>query len=279
MIEWLEVTWDFVHCARSRKRALAAIGAIVGLMVLGACIPAPMHGPRVINGWNGGVSLTTTAGPAPRAAGDVAPAFVPSPFDVRLAYGFTDDNPWHPALLVGAQATPLLLLSNPQPDLYVQVPRRLLLGLSGGAGVSHQFVLEPHGTLLYSQLGFVTSNHTGVYGIGGYLHQTGRDSVRRYALVSGRLPDDASIGTIAVQVRLPSRREGTLRTPGRVQQTLHLFVTRVVGHQQYVPCTAPCTRAQWRPSVTLIGAMLESFQWRADDDLSPAPLNTRRRAP
>jgi len=278
MIEWLDVTWEFVRFARSRKRALAANRAIVALIVLGACMPVPLHGPRVIDGWQGGTSLATTASAVPRAPGDVRPAFLPSPFDVRFAYGFTDDNPWHPALLLGAQATPLLLLSHPQTDVYVQVPRKLLLGLSGGAGVS-TFLLAPSGTLFYSQLGFVSANHTGVYGMGGYLHQPGRDSVFRPAIVSATLPNDASVGTIATQIRLPSRGTNGLGGPGRVQQTLHLFVTRVFGHQQYVPCSAPCTRAQWKPSVTLIGAMLEGFHWRSDDDLSPTPLNTRRRAP
>lgn len=278
MLGWLEVTRDFVQCARSRKRALAAHGAIGALMVLGACMPVPLHGPRVIDGWQGGTSLTTTASAVPRAPDGVRPAFIPSPFDVRFAYGFTDDNPWHPALLLGAQATPLLLLSHPQTDVYVQVPRKLLLGLSGGAGVS-TFLNAPSGTLFYSQLGFVSSNHTGLYAMGGYLHQPGRDSVFRPAIVSATLPNDASVGTVAAQIRLPSRGTIGLGGPGRVQQTLHLFVTRVFGHAQYVPCTAPCRSEQWRPTVTIIGAMLEGFHWRRDDDLSATTLNTRRRAP
>jgi hypothetical protein len=151
------------------------------------------------------------------------------------------------------------------------VPRRLLLGLDAGGGVIHQFADIPGGTLVYSQLGYVNANHTGVYAMAGYLRQRG-DLVP----IVGLQPNDASVGTIAAQIRLQPRRVNNWRVQGRVQQTLHVFITGIGGHQREIACQAPCTPTKWKPGVIfIVGAMLESFGWKADED-PPASPRLRR---
>jgi hypothetical protein len=268
MTEWPELARVQRRCAPGR--GFAAAGTSAALIFLGACMPAPLHGPRVVDGWHGGASLAVPAGPPPRAPGAVTSrdAFVQSPSDLRLAYGFTDENPWHPALLVGAQATPFFLFTNLQADAYLQVPRRLLLGLDAGGGVIHQFANIPGGTIMYSQLGYVNANHTGAYAMAGYLRQRG-DLVP----IVGLRPNDASVGSIAAQIRLHPRRVNNLRAQGWAQQTLHVFITGVSGHQREISCEAPpCTPTKWRPGVRfIVGAMLENFDWKADNDPPASP--------
>jgi len=108
-----------------------------------------------------------------------------------------------------------------EADAYIQLPRRLLLGLDGGVGVSALWP-SPAGTVPtpYAELGRVRSDR-GPYAIVAYIHQTvdtnrvfGPGAIRR---------DDGLATTLAYQFS-----DGVIRA--------RPFATLVFGHRFIKEC-------------------------------------------
>ena len=127
---------------------------------------------------------------------------------MNVAYGWADGDDGA-ALRLGTAI--MLIPARFDPDVYVQVPRRALLGLDGGVGVAATTLLGPS-VLPYAQLGSI-HDATGFYVTGGYLHQSIASDSTATRLV---LRDDGWLATLAYQ-----HAHGT--------RVSHYFVTGVFG--------------------------------------------------
>lgn len=209
----------------------------LGALLLGtttACVPAVVHGPRVDPGPSVGISAAVTTSP-PR---DYSNPYSLGPFGVDVGYGLSGDG-WSPALRVGAQLN--LLPPRFDPDAYVQLPSKMLLGMDGGIGIVGATIGEPTSRMPYAQLGAVGADRAGFYVMQGYLRE---DPERHPA--TALIGDDAWVTTIAYQ-------------RARDPVVWRLFATGVFGRPLGAVCSGglgDCRRFR-RPQAFFLGGAWE----------------------
>ena len=129
-------------------------------------MPAVMHSPRIEGGFTAGAAASLTVGPR-RTRGDeggVPYAFGPVGFNV--GYGWTSDPSGGFGARLGLHV-PVPLVVAAQPDFYVQLPRRAVLGLDAGVGVA--LVPVASTVLPYAQLGALDAGGSGFYATYGFM--------------------------------------------------------------------------------------------------------------
>lgn len=141
---------------RVSQRLTFLVSALVGQ----ACMPAVMHGPRIEPGPAMAMTVSYTAGPEYENGDDGPSRFAYGPVGVNIGYGWTSARVEGLGVGIGAHV-PVPLIPLIQPDVYVQLPKRALLGLDGGVGFTS--VRVDRSLIPYAQLGILAANNTGVY--------------------------------------------------------------------------------------------------------------------
>ena len=124
-----------------------------------------LHGPRIEGGLTTGVAVSYTAGPKRTRGdwGDIAYAY--GPVGLNAGYGWTSERIEGLGVRLGVNVPLLVPLT--QPDLYVQLPRRALLGMDGGVGVTS---IPGIGVVMpYAQLGALSAGGSGIYATYGFI--------------------------------------------------------------------------------------------------------------
>ena len=185
---------------------------LTSLALCAACVPAVTHGPRVQAGFSGGVTASLTGGPR-YPSGDGGPEpFLRGPVGVNAGYGWRSDRGLWPAVRAGVHV-PVPFAGALQPDLYLQLPSRLIGGLDAGGGVSWVAGEMGRISMPYAQLGHIGDDGTGWYTTQGFYR-----NVRNVSQpVRPVYRSDAWVPTIAYQW-----------TTGR-RTTSHLFLTGLFG--------------------------------------------------
>jgi len=168
------------------------------------------------------------------------PPFVFPPSSDGLAYGWRDTS-LDMGLRIGAGVSVFIAV---EADVYLQLPRRLLLGLDGGVGVSALWP-SPAGTvpMPYAELGRIRSER-GPYAIIAYIHQ--RVDTNRVFGVGAIRRDDGLATTFAYQFS-----DGVMRA--------RPFATAVFGHRYIKQCMgrfSDCSSLA-RPRALFVGLSLE----------------------
>jgi hypothetical protein len=193
-----------------RRSCVGVLAVIAGQ----ACMPAIMHSPRIDGGLTTGLAASYTAGPR-RTRGDMGRiVYAHGPVGLNLGYGWTSERSEGFGARLGIHV-PVPLVLAAQPDLYVQLPRRAVLGLDGGLGI----VSVPVQTTVmpYAQLGALDASGSGFYATYGFL--IGPDPSD--ANYSGRY-GGADVPGIAFQ-----------RVNGRT--TTRLFVMAIIARDRQCP--------------------------------------------
>lgn len=146
------------------------LGPALALLFGQACIPAVMHGPRIDRGFTTGLAASYTAGPRKTRYDNGGMAYAYGPVGVNAGYGWTSESTDGLGVLLGLHV-PVPLVVAAQPDVYVQLPKRAVLGLDAGVGV----ILVPiNETMMpYAQLGALRANGSGVYATYGFFDWPG----------------------------------------------------------------------------------------------------------
>lgn len=147
--------------AASQRLAL-----VVSALATQACMPAVIHSPRIDPGPSMGVTASYAAGPEYENGDDGPSRFAYGPVGVNFGYGWTSARIEGLGASIGAHV-PLPLVVLIQPDVYVKLPKRALLGLDGGVGLTS--VRIDRSVIPYAQLGMLAANSTGVYATYGLL--------------------------------------------------------------------------------------------------------------
>lgn len=198
------------------------LGPALALLFGQACIPAVMHGPRIDRGFTTGLAASYTAGPRKTRYDNGGMAYAYGPVGVNAGYGWTSESTDGLGVLLGLHV-PVPLVVAAQPDVYVQLPKRAVLGLDAGVGV----ILVPiNETMMpYAQLGALRANGSGVYATYGFLIGPDPSNVN----YSGR-DAGADVPGIAFQ-----------RVNG--QTTTRFFVTAIIARERSCPeGVASCRR-------------------------------------
>jgi hypothetical protein len=185
---------------------------MAALVLVTGCVPVIAHGPRVQAGPSFGASASLTAGPV-YPNGDDPTKFLYGPFGLNAGYGWASDSTDGAAVRVGLHV-PVPFVIAAQPDVYFQVPRRLVGGMDAGLGLSTSFYDIEHVGMPYVQLGHINDNGSGWYTTQGYYTTQGFDTDRR----PGSVVDRAWVSTVAYQL-------------GAEYTTTHLFVTGAFGRE------------------------------------------------
>jgi hypothetical protein len=129
-------------------------------------MPAVMHSPRIDGGLTTGVAASLTAGPR-RTRGDMGGApYAYGPVGLNLGYGWTSDRSEGFGARLGIHV-PVPLVVAAQPDFYVQLPRRAVLGLDAGVGMTG---IPANTTAMpYAQLGALDAGGSGFYATYGFI--------------------------------------------------------------------------------------------------------------
>jgi len=128
-------------------------------------MPAVMHSPRVDGGLTTGVAASLTAGPR-RTRGDMGgAAYAYGPVGLNLGYGWTSDDSEGFGARLGIHVPVLVVAA--QPDFYVQLPRRAVLGLDAGVGMTGVPAMET--VMPYAQLGALDASGSGFYATYGFM--------------------------------------------------------------------------------------------------------------
>ena len=88
------------------------------------------------------------------------------PVGVNLGYGWTSDDGEGPGARLGIHV-PVPFVVAAQADFYVQLPRRAVLGLDGGVGVTGVPVMTT--VMPYAQLGALDATGSGFYATYGFM--------------------------------------------------------------------------------------------------------------
>src|SRR5687767_7889574 len=121
-------------------------------------MPAIMHSPRIDSGLSGGVAASLTAGPRPTRGDWGGMAYAYGPVGMNVGYGWTSDDGEGLGARLGLHV-PVPLVVAAQPDFYVQLPKRAVLGLDAGVGMAW----VPALTIVtpYAQLGALDASGSG----------------------------------------------------------------------------------------------------------------------
>lgn len=124
-----------------------------------------MHSPRIDGGLTTGAAASLTAGPR-RTRGDMGGiAYAYGPVGLNLGYGWTSDRIEGFGARLGIHVPVLVVAA--QPDFYVQLPRRAVLGLDAGVGITGVPAMET--VLPYAQLGALDASGSGFYATYGFM--------------------------------------------------------------------------------------------------------------
>lgn len=206
----------------ARRIARVIVHPALALLVAEGCIPGVMHGPRIDGGFAAGAVASHTAGPRKTRGDNGGMAYAYGPVGVNLAYGWTFDSIEGLGVLLGIHV-PVPLLLGAQTDMYVQLPRRPLLGLDGGVGVTSTPAVET--VMPYAQLGVLRSSGSGVYATYGALIGPDPSNVNYSGRGAG-----AHVPGIAFQ-----------NVNGRT--TTRYFVTAIIARKRCSDSRSFCTRA------------------------------------
>jgi len=146
--------------------ARATLAPVLTLIVGQACIPVVMHSPRVDAGFTAGVAASYTAGPR-RTRGDWGGIpYAYGPVGMHAGYGWTSADIEGLGARLGIHV-PVPFVLAAQPDLYIQFPRRMVLGLDAGIGMTS----IPAGAVVmpYAQVGALGHSGSGFYATYGFL--------------------------------------------------------------------------------------------------------------
>ena len=182
-----------------------------------------MHGPRVDGGLTTGLAASYTAGPR-RTRGDEGDApYAFGPVGLNVGYGWSSDEIAGFGARVGVHV-PVPLVVAAQPDFYLQLPRRAVLGLDAGVGITG---IPANSTVMpYAQLGALGASGSGFYATYGFM--IGPDPLTVNG--SGRAGKGADVPGIAFQ-----------KVNGRT--TTHAFVMAIIARDRECPVgTSDCVR-------------------------------------
>jgi hypothetical protein len=129
-------------------------------------MPAVMHSPRIDGGLTTGLAASYTAGPRRTRGDEGRIVYAYGPVGVNLGYGWTSDRSEGFGARLGIHV-PVPLVVVAQPDFYVQLPRRAVLGLDAGVGMV--WVPANATVLPYAQLGALGTDASGFYATYGFL--------------------------------------------------------------------------------------------------------------
>jgi hypothetical protein len=213
---------------------------VLALLAGQACMPAVMHGPRIDRGLTTGVAASYTAGPR-RTRFDAGGApYAYGPVGVDVGYGWVSDRTDGLGVRLGLHV-PVPAAMAAQPDLYLQLPRRAVLGLDLGIGVAAIPINES--IMPYAQLGVLRASGSGLYATYGRLMGPDPFNVN----YSGRGPG-ADVPGIAFQ-----------NVNGRT--TTRIFVTAIIAREYDRCATSTCRRVDdW----SVASGMALQFRHRKD---------------
>ena len=125
-----------------------------------------MHSPRIDGGLSAGLAASFTAGPR-RTRGDWGGmAYAYGPVGMNVGYGWTSDDGEGLGARLGLHV-PVPAVVAAQPDFYVQLPRRAVLGLDAGVGMA--WVPAMTIVMPYAQLGALDASGSGFYATYGFM--------------------------------------------------------------------------------------------------------------
>jgi hypothetical protein len=177
-------------------------------------MPAVMHSPRIDGGLSTGLAASYTAGPR-RTRGDMGGMpYAYGPVGLNAGYGWTSDRSEGFGARLGIHV-PIPLVVAAQPDFYVQLPRRAVLGLDAGVGTA--WVPAAAIVMPYAQLGALGASGSGFYATYGFLIGPDASDVYYSGLGSG-----ADVPGIAFQ-----------KVNGRT--TTHVFVMAIIARDRQCP--------------------------------------------
>jgi hypothetical protein len=129
-------------------------------------MPAAMHSPRIDGGLTTGLAASYTAGPRRTRGDEGGIAYAYGPVGLNLGYGWTSDRSEGFGARLGIHV-PVPLVVAAQPDFYVQLPRRAVLGLDAGVGMA---LVPVNATVMpYAQLGALDASGSGFYATYGFM--------------------------------------------------------------------------------------------------------------
>lgn len=205
-----------------------------------ACMPAVMHGPRIDGGLTTGLVASHTAGPRVTRGdyGDMPYAF--GPVGVNVGYGWTSDRYESLGVRLGLHV-PVPLVIGAQPDIYVQLPRRIVLGLDAGVGVAS--IPANESVIPYAQLGVLRASGSGLFAT--------------YGLMIGPDPSDANYSGRGAGAHVPGM--AFQRVNGRT--TTRLFVMAEIA-RKHSQCLGPSSVCGRRDDWAIASGMALEFQHR-----------------
>jgi hypothetical protein len=143
------------------------------------------------------------------------------PIGVNVGYGWKSDRTEGLGVRLGVYVPAFVVAI--QPDVYVQLPKRVVAGLDAGLGVAAH--LLDGSVMPYAQIGVLSAGGSGIfatYGRSFHWHETGQP----YRVVDSQ----ADVPGIAFQ-----------RVNGRT--TTRVFVTAAISRNRSCPATVtPCAR-------------------------------------
>lgn len=214
---------------------------VIALLAGQACMPAVMHGPRIDRGLTTGVVASYTAGPR-RTRGDWGDMpYAYGPAGVDAGYGWASD--YHEGLGVRfGLHVPIPAYMVSQADVYVQLPKRAVLGLDAGVGMHVTPIVS--WIMPYAQVGALRASGSGLYATYGFLMGANPSSLN-----SSSRGMRADVPGIAFQ-----------KVSGRT--TTRIFVTAMIARPHNEPCTSStCPRADdW----SVASGMALQFRFRKD---------------
>lgn len=159
-----------IHTARISPRikriATTLVGAASAHLFGQGCMPAVLHGPRIDGGFTTGYAASYTAGPRTTRGDMGGVAYAYGPVGVNFGYGWTSESTEGLGVRLGLHV-PVPMVVAAQPDVYVQLPKRAVLGLDGGVGITLIPIVET--MMPYAQLGILRSGGSGFYATYGHL--------------------------------------------------------------------------------------------------------------
>jgi len=132
-----------------------------------------MHSPRIDAGMTAGAAASLTAGPRRTRGDEGGVAYAYGPVGFNVGYGWTSDPSGGFGARLGLHV-PVPLVVAAQPDFYVQLPRRAVLGLDAGVGTA--WVPAMTIVMPYAQLGALDAGGSGFSATYGFMVAPDRSS-------------------------------------------------------------------------------------------------------
>lgn len=136
--------------------------APIGAMLVSACFPTIVHGPRVENGFAFGVTAASTSGDTHTEGDEGGIHLRDGAIGAFIGQGWAPSNPRSPGAYVGVVVPVFFPYS--QLDLYIQAPTAWTGALSAGLGAMGSI----EGGSVYTQVGIQPESGVGWQAMAGY---------------------------------------------------------------------------------------------------------------